>query len=122
MEYNADEDFYVCANGKKIIVSGERKQKTKTGYETWKTQYSCENCSHCTLKTQCIHGNRSIQSEGTFANVKANLQFRRFLGRGKINALVESMLMAMAHNIGKIHHKIQSSRSGQYLFSVNNAA
>lgn len=163
MEYNADEDFYVCANGKKISVSGERKQKTKTGYETWKTQYSCENCSNCTLKEQCIHGNRSktpleartkhfeiskifqqkraedleritskkgielrvnrsIQSEGTFANIKADLQFRRFLGRGKVNALVESMLMAMAHNIGKMHHKIQSSRSGQYLFPVNNAA
>ncbi|WP_177177621.1 hypothetical protein [Propionispira arboris] len=47
---------------------------------------------------------------------------RRFLGRGKISALVESMLMAIAHNIGKLHHKIQSGRSGQYLFPVNNAA
>ena len=32
------------------------------------------------------------------------------------------MLIAMAHNIGKLHHKIQSGWSVQYLFPVNNAA
>ncbi|MEN6565094.1 MAG: IS1182 family transposase [Veillonellales bacterium] len=163
MPYCTEEDFYVCANGRKISVTGGRKQKTRTGYETWKTQYACENCDGCALKAQCIHGNhskipleertkhfevsktfqqkraedmeritsikgielrvnRSIQSEGTFANVKEDLQFRRFLGRGKVNALVESMLLAMAHNICKMHHKIQSGRSGQYLFPINKAA
>lgn len=163
MEYHEDEDFYVCANNRKISVTGGRKQKTRTGYETWKTQYACEDCNGCALKAQCIHGNnsktpleertkhfevskifqqkraedleritskkgielrvnRSIQSEGTFANVKADLQLRRFLGRGTVNALVESMLMAMAHNIGKMHHKIQAGRLGQYLFPIHNVA
>lgn len=163
MQYYAEEDFYICASGRKISVTGGRKQKTRTGYETWKTQYACENCDGCALKAQCIHENhskipleertkhfevsktfqqkraedmeritsmkgielrvnRSIQCEGTFANVKEDLQFRRFLGRGKVNALVESMLLAMAHNISKMHHKIQSGRSGQYLFPVNKAA
>ena len=163
MHYYAEKDFYVCANDRKISVTGGRKQKTRTGYETWKTQYACEDCSGCSLKAQCIHGNhskipleertkrfevsktflqkrsedleritsakgielrvnRSIQSEGTFANVKADLQFRRFLGRGNVNALVESMLLAMAHNIHKMHHKIQSGRLGQFLFPTNKAA
>lgn len=46
-------------------------------------------------------------SVGTSANIKADLQFRHFLGRGKVYALVENMLVAIAHNIGNMHHKIQ---------------
>lgn len=66
--------------------------------------------------------NRSIQSEGAFSEVKDGLGFRRFLSRGNNNILVESMLLAIAHNINKLHHKIQTDHLGRYLFPTNTAA
>ena len=52
--------------------------------------------------------NRSIQAEGFFANIKADMSFRRYLCKGKKNVLAESMLLAMAHNINKLNNKIQN--------------
>jgi IS5 family transposase len=66
--------------------------------------------------------NRSIQSEGTFGNIKENMSFRRFRSRGTENVLVESMLVAMAHNILKLHHKIQGRNQGRYLFPIQISA
>ena len=43
--------------------------------------------------------NRSIQAEGSFADVKEDMNFRRYLYRGKANALAESILLAMGRNI-----------------------
>ena len=39
--------------------------------------------------------NRSIQAEGSFADVKEDMNFRRYLYREKANALAESVLLAM---------------------------
>ena len=63
--------------------------------------------------------NRSIQSEGAFAMVKENLSFRRFLSRGQQNILVESMVVAMAANIWKLHHKIQRDSQAVHLFPLS---
>ena len=50
-------------------------------------------------KTIFIDGmNRSIQAEGSFADVKEDMNFRRYLYRGKANALAESILLAMGRN------------------------
>jgi len=65
--------------------------------------------------------NRSIQAEGSFADVKEDMNFRRYLYRGKANALVESILLAMGRNINKLHCKIQTGRTGSYLFPLKRA-
>ena len=51
--------------------------------------------------------NRSIQAEGSFAVVKEDMNFRRYLYRGKENVLAQSVLLAIAYNINKLHFKIQ---------------
>ncbi len=61
--------------------------------------------------------NRSIQAEGSFANLKQDMRFRRFLCKGTQNVLSESVLLALAHNINKLHNKIQSGRTGKHLFN-----
>ena len=66
--------------------------------------------------------NRSIQAEGAFADIKADMGFRRFLGRGTENALVAVILLAMAHNVQKLHHKIQNGMVGRHRIPVNQAA
>lgn len=162
MEYYSESDYYICQYGKKLIVTGEKKSKSKTGYETIKTQYTSESCDGCPYKAQCVKGNnsktpleertkhleiskvfqekrqddlerilsdegiklrinRSIQSEGAFADVKSDMEFRRFLTRGHQNVLTESILLAMGHNINKLHHKIQNNRCASYLHEVKSA-
>ena len=163
MEYNAEDDYYTCKNGKRLYVSKMIKRKSKTGYESEKTIYTSEDCSNCLYKNSCIKGNncktpledrvknlelsklfnrlrkdsleritsnegcelrmnRSIQSEGSFGELKQDMGFRRFLCKGKKNVLAESILLAMAHNINKLHNKIQSERTQTHLFSIKESA
>jgi hypothetical protein len=162
MIYEETEDVYVCSNRKKLKVSGLKKSKSKTGYESEKTCYTCEDCRNCELKSKCIKGrnskiplsertkhleisklfqekrekslkrilsdegtelrmNRSIQSEGAFAEVKQNMGFRRFLCRGKQNILSECILLGISHNVNKLHNKIQNERCGSYVYSLKTA-
>ena len=65
-----------------------------------------------------LRTNRSIQVEGSFAAVKEDMNFRQYLYRGNSNALAQSILVAIAHNINKLHHKIQSGRTGSHLFPL----
>lgn len=163
MEYCENGDYYICRNNKKLTVNKVIKRKTKTGYQSEKTIYTCEECSNCTYKSKCIKGNnsktpledrvknletsklfnrqrkedleriiskegcelrmnRSIQAEGSFGELKQDMRFRRFLCRGKQNVLAESILLAMAHNINKLHNKIQSERTGTHLFKLKESA
>ena len=62
--------------------------------------------------------NRSIQVEGSFGDLKQDMQFRRYLSKGSSNVLAESILLAMAKNINKLHHKIQKDRTGTHLFPM----
>ena len=62
--------------------------------------------------------NRSIQAEGSFGDLKQNSGFRRFLCRGTQNVKAESILLSLAHNMNKLHHKIQTERTGTHLFSM----
>lgn len=66
--------------------------------------------------------NRSIQAEGAFAMVKADMTFRRFLTRGNKNVLVETMLLAMVYNIQKLHCKIQAEKLNRHRIPVDNTA
>ena len=163
MNYDSENDFFICRNGKKLKVEGVKLRKSKTGYESEKTIYSCEDCSNCNYKSKCIRGNncktpleerikkietskkfnrqrkedleriisdegcllrmnRSIQAEGSFAQVKQDMNFRRFMCRGQRNVLAESTLLAMAHNINKMHRKIQADRTGKHLFELKKTA
>lgn len=63
--------------------------------------------------------NRSIQAEGSFGQLKENRGFRRFLSRGNTNVQAECTLLAISHNIGKLHHKIQQGRTGTHLFCTD---
>lgn len=61
---------------------------------------------------------RSIQVEGSFGELKQDMQFRRYLSRGTENVLAESILLAMARNMNKLHNKIQNDRTGTHLFPL----
>ena len=162
MEYDKISDFYTCKNNRKLTVSHIRHNKTKTGYVSEKTIYTCENCSDCPYKSDCIKDNncktplgertkvlqvaktfikhrkedleriisdegalyrmnRSIQAEGSFGDIKQDMQFRRYLSKGSANVLAESTLLAIARNINKLHNKIQNGKTGTHLFPLKSA-
>lgn len=163
MTYNINEDYYICENNRQLHPSKIANRKSRTGYISERTTYTCVDCSNCEYKTNCIKGNnsktpmteriktletskvfnklrkesyeriitiegsklrmnRSIQAEGSFAEIKQDMGFRRFLSKGKKNVLAESILLAMARNINKLHHKIQSNKTNTHLFEFKNIA
>lgn len=96
---------------KVLYVSKKMKEKRQ---ETWKRITS-------DYGTQ-LRMNRSIQAEGSFATIKEDMEFRRYLYRGKRNVTAQSILVAIGYNINKLHHKIQAGRTGQHLFSLKKTA
>lgn len=163
MVYDEAGDSYLCSNNKRLVKTGTRKSKSKTGYTSEKTCYACEDCSGCALKSKCIKGNnsklpleartkhfevsktfqqkreeakariiteegkllrmnRSIQAEGAFGEIKADMEFRRFLCRGNQNVLAESILLGLAHNVNKLHNKIQCDRCKSHLHALKKTA
>ena len=56
MEYNYDGDYYVCKNNRRLYANDIKKRKSKTGYVSTKTIYTCENCNNCKFKAGCIKG------------------------------------------------------------------
>lgn len=163
MEYNEAGDYYKCKNDKKLTITKVINRKSKTGYQSEKSIYTCEDCSNCSYKSSCIKANssktpledriknletsklfnrqrkddlerilsregcelrmnRSIQAEGSFGELKQDMGFRRFLCKGKQNVLAESILLAMAHNINKLHNKIQADRAKTHLYPLKETA
>ncbi len=62
--------------------------------------------------------NRSIQAEGVFAYMKADLSFRRFLCHGISRVGAEWTLLSMAYNLWRLHHKGINGRLGTHLFAI----
>ena len=53
MYYNADEDYYICAYGKKLIPVSSKIKTSKSGYKSNITIYECEGCDGCPYKNKC---------------------------------------------------------------------
>ena len=136
MDYDEANDCYYCKNGKTLTAQYEKQEKTTSGYQRTVTVYQCCDCAGCPYKIACIKGNhcktpmeerqkvlyRSIQAEGSFANIKEDMEFRRYLYRGKENVRAQSVILAIGYDINKLHHKIQSERTGQHLFPLRKTA
>jgi len=73
------------------------------------------------LGTQ-LRMNRSIQVEGSFANVKEDMGMRRYSYRGRENVLTESIIVALAFNISRLDHRIKAGRTGLHLYELKKTA
>ena len=95
---------------KRVWVSKVMQEKRQETLERITTEYGTQ-----------LRMNRSIQAEGSFAVLKEDMGFRQYLYRGKRNVLAQSVLAAIAHNINKLHFKIQGGRIGQFLTDLKTA-
>lgn len=96
---------------KVLYVSKKMKEKRQETLERITSDYGTQ-----------LRMNRSIQAEGSFANIKEDMEFRRYLYRGNANVTAQSILLAIGHNINKLHHKIQAGRTGRHLFPLKQTA
>ena len=96
---------------KTLYVSKTMKQKRQEDLDRITSDYGKQ-----------LRMNRSIQAEGSFADVKADMAFRRYSYRGMENVTAQSVILAIAHNINKYHNKIQAEKTGQHLFELKKTA
>ena len=96
---------------KVLYVSKKMKEKRQETLERITSDYGTQ-----------LRMNRSIQAEGSFANIKEDMEFRRYLYRGNANVTAQSILLAIGYNINKLHHKIEAGRTGRHLFPLKQTA
>mgnify|MGYP002859167584 CR=1 FL=1 len=107
--YKSEKSIYRChdcsnCEYKKDCIKGNHcktpfEERTKT-LETSKlfSAYRKEDLERIISEEGCqLRMNRSIQAEGSFADVKQDMEFRRYLCRGTNNVKAESILLALAH-------------------------
>lgn len=132
--YKKETTVYTCGDcggcpHKKECIRGNHSKKpleerNKVLYVSKKfLEYRNASLERITSPEGCrLRINRSIQAEGSFGELKQDSGFRRFLCRGKENVKAEAVLLAFAHNVGKLHHKIQADRTGTHLFPLKKSA
>ena len=68
MTYDAEADTYICNQGRRLPAVKAYKSRTDSGYETELTEYECESCENCPVKSKCTRaaGNRRIKVSKKF--------------------------------------------------------
>lgn len=111
-----------CIKGSNWKIAEEERVKSLEISRTFEEQR--KECLERITSNQGIllRINRSIQAEGSFADLKWDRGFRRFLCRGNANVYAECVLLAISHNIEKLHHKIQRGTIGTHLHCIDKIA
>ena len=131
--YQRESTYYECEDCsgcpyKKECIKGnhckipfeERNKRIEVSRTFVQKRSECLNRITSEEGTQ-LRMNRSIQAEGSFSETKDGMGFRRYLSTGIRNVTMESVIIAMAHNINKLHAKIQNNRTGKHLYEVKSA-
>ena len=110
-----------CIKGNNCKTPLEERTKTLQVAKTFLKQRKADLERIISAEGALYRMNRSIQVEGSFGDIKQDMQFRRYLTKGTKNVLAESTLLAIARNINKLHNKIQNEKTGTHLFPLKTA-
>ena len=80
MAYNAEKDYYICQNNKKLVFKYLSYNKTSSGYKQELSNYECEDCSNCQYKSKCTksQGNRKLKYSKKFNELR-NLSLKNII-------------------------------------------
>lgn len=73
LQYDADEDCYLCPNNRRLVYAHDSYRKSDNGYTSIKKNYVCESCEGCPHREKCYAGsyeNRKISVSQTFNRQK----------------------------------------------------
>ena len=76
-EYNKEEKYYICPNGKRLTYRGNKKKETDSGYPIEVKRYECESCKYCRKRKYCttrVKGNRVIERNERWMRLKRKAQ------------------------------------------------
>ena len=95
MPYDKENDCFTCPAGKELRYIGNRKRKTKYGFEQTVSAYQAEECASCPYKAQCTKAkeNRTIQVNWAFEAARAASRERITSEQGillRINRRIQS--------------------------------
>ena len=95
MPYDKENDCFTCPAGKELRYIGNRKRKTKYGFEQTVSAYQAEECASCPYKAQCTKAkeNRTIQVNWAFEAARAASRERITSEQGillRINRTIQS--------------------------------
>ena len=73
MKYDAENDLFICPNGKLITYDHQEEHITENGYKTQVKVYTCKDCEGCPLRDKCTKSKngRSIQIRENLDKLKA---------------------------------------------------
>jgi hypothetical protein len=85
LQYDADNDCYICPSGGKISFIREETQKTDNGFIQTRRIYRAQNCEECPLRSQCHkqRGHRIIGVNHNLNRYKSTIRERLNSERGK---------------------------------------
>ena len=107
-----------CIKGNHSDIPMEERRKRMEISRVFERQRR-ESLENITTDEGCmLRMNRSIQAEGTFAELKEDRKFKRYLCRGKPNVLTETFLILLAQNVCRLDRKIQNGRTGEHLYPL----
>ena len=61
MHYNQEDDYYICAAGKKLLPKGFTTRKSKSNFKSIVNIYECESCLGCEYKNKCTKAKNNRQ-------------------------------------------------------------
>ena len=61
MQYNQEDDYYICAAGKKLLPKGSTTRKSKSNFKSIVNIYECESCLGCEYKNKCTKAKNNRQ-------------------------------------------------------------
>lgn len=112
--YQQEVTVYECVGCKGSLVKEKCRKQKKSGKTPLEDRMKWLNVSKYFVQQRTameqkisteegilLRVNRSIQAEGVFAVVKEDMNFRRFMMRGRRNVSVDWHLISMAYNIMK---------------------
>ena len=80
----------------------------------------CSSFYHIVSRSDTMKRSRKMLTVSKTMKQKRaeDLEFRRYSYFGKANVTAQSVILAIAHNVNKLHNKIQSERTGNHLFEL----
>ena len=72
MQYNEEEDYYICAAGKKLFNKGTRTKTSKSNFKSVVHIYESESCLGCEHKSKCTKakGNKQLYVSKNFVRLR----------------------------------------------------
>lgn len=115
MYYDVENNFYICAYGKKLRSVNSKIRKSKSGFQSLITVYECEDCSTCPYKSKCTKakGNRQLHVSKNFIEKRTRSLKNITTEKGKLLRMNRSIQVegAFGYNINKLYNKTRQNRN-----------